>query len=862
MLLLVGVFVSLCLLLPRPASASALMTTGDGGWFWQDPLPQGNNLEAVSAVDAQHAVAAGDNGSILTTSDGGASWSAHDLGIAGAHVSDLSFVDVNDGWAQVRVQGRNGGGVRAFVAHTSDGGATWAAEGFGMPVTDVDFIDPSHGWVCGGNTIGSTSDGGLTWNAHHVAANSYLNDIVFTDVSHGWAVGARVTDYGAHEYPIILATADGGATWHKQSFPPRDTEEGGLSSVSFVDADRGWAVGNGSGSDGGSIVLATTDGGATWSLQSAGTDDWLSGATFLDAGHGWLAAGSNVLATTDGGATWTSHAVGIPITAVSFADDLHGYAVGSGGGLATTSDGGASWQVQSTTTPAAGVPSLSDIAFPDAMHGWAVGSDIILATADGGTTWNAQTTASGLTSVSFPDAGHGWAVGGGGFSGGVPVILHTSDGGLSWQTQYTGTNGSPARFTDVDFIDANHGWAAGSSAAFPSSGDGHPTVGATSDGGAHWKFVELRHVYGAVNAVSFVDAKHGWLVASIHNFADASPSGIFATSDGGLTWKRQYSAHTKTALLDITLADRRHGWAVGEADNPKGSCLVLTTTDGGATWSRQNLSAYGSGGLHVTFTDLRHGWVVCGSTVHATVDGGRHWWTERPGSEVRAVAFTDPSHGWAVVETGDWTGGGGGILMTTTGGFSLAPVTTVSGADLLWHRRAVHLAFTAVDEPGGAGMVGGQAKIETKVDDGAWTTRAKLTITAPANHSNDGVHLVFYRSTDAAGNTGTARDVIVRIDTRGPTTTAQAAAGTRGHAISLRYFVADTSPRAKAIRLIVRNAGGIVVTRFTPRPTSTNEWHALKWRPSLKGRYSYAVYAKDSAGNAQVRVGRAEIKVR
>ena len=160
-------------------------------------------------------------------------------------------------------------------------------------------------------------------------------------------------------------------------------------------------------------------------------------------------------------------------------------------------------------------------------------------------------------------------------------------------------------------------------------------------------------------------------------------------------------------------------------------------------------------------------------------------------------------------------------------------------------------------------MVGGQAKIETRIDSGAWATVAtNLTIAAPADHSNDGVHVVFYRSTDAAGNTETTRNVIVKIDTLGPTTIAQAAVGTRGHAITLRYFVADDlSPRAKAIRLTVRNAGGIVVKRFTPGTTSTNAWHALKWKAPVKGRYTYAVYAKDLAGNAQVKVGRAEIKV-
>ena len=101
---------------------------------------------------------------------------------------------------------------------------------------------------------------------------------------------------------------------------------------------------------------------------------------------------------------------------------------------------------------------------------------------------------------------------------------------------------------------------------------------------------------------------------------------------------------------------------------------VLTTTNGGVTWSRRNLSSTpGSAGMHVTFVDARHGWVVCGPTVLATADGGRHWRTERPGCEVGAVAFIDPSHGWAIADAGDWVGGGGAILTTTTGGFAPAP---------------------------------------------------------------------------------------------------------------------------------------------------------------------------------------------
>ena len=76
-------FLALCgavlSLLVLPASALALMSTADGGWQWLDPQPQGNNLEAVVALDAQHAVVGGDSGALLTTTDGGATWSFRDL---------------------------------------------------------------------------------------------------------------------------------------------------------------------------------------------------------------------------------------------------------------------------------------------------------------------------------------------------------------------------------------------------------------------------------------------------------------------------------------------------------------------------------------------------------------------------------------------------------------------------------------------------------------------------------------------------------------------------------------------------------------------------------------------------------------
>ena len=50
-----------------------------------------------------------------------------------------------------------------------------------------------------------------------------------------------------------------------------------------------------------------------------------------------------------------------------------------------------------------------------------------------------------------------------------------------------------------------------------------------------------------------------------------------------------------------------------------------------------------------------------------------------------------------------------------------------------------------------------------------------MTVPAPADGSNDGVHTVDYRSTDNAGNVGAVQGCVVKIDTNGPVTVDNAA---------------------------------------------------------------------------------------
>ena len=117
-----------------------------------------------------------------------------------------------------------------------------------------------------------------------------LTDVTFADSDHGWAVGANA----------ILSTTDGGRTWTRQSAPGS-----GLYDAFFLDARRGWIVGS-------SVILATVDGGASWTVQNAGLADVaLLGVAFAMPSRGWavgIARDGNqqgvILGTADGGRSW------------------------------------------------------------------------------------------------------------------------------------------------------------------------------------------------------------------------------------------------------------------------------------------------------------------------------------------------------------------------------------------------------------------------------------------------------------------------------------------------------------------------------------------------------------------------------
>ena len=96
-------------------------------------------------------------------------------------------------------------------------------------------------------------------------------------------------------------------------------------------------------------ILYSDNEGQSWLQARVPTQQLLTAVYFVDDRHGW-AVGHDalILATRDGGATWTRQYDDIeeesPLLDIWFKDLQHGYAVGAYGMLLETRDGGQNWQ--------------------------------------------------------------------------------------------------------------------------------------------------------------------------------------------------------------------------------------------------------------------------------------------------------------------------------------------------------------------------------------------------------------------------------------------------------------------------------------------------------------------------------------
>jgi photosystem II stability/assembly factor-like uncharacterized protein len=168
------------------------------------------------------------------TLDGGEHWNWVDSELEGMLQigflqvqSMLSFPDAQHGWAT---------GGRYDLISTADGGTTWTRQSLMcegveciVRVYAVSFFNERNGWVVG-EELFHTTNGGQSWTQIAITAMGEAQDIQFASEEIGWLI----TDRGE-----IFYSSDSGARWDpvgQGGFPP-------LLGLYFINEGQGWIVG-------------------------------------------------------------------------------------------------------------------------------------------------------------------------------------------------------------------------------------------------------------------------------------------------------------------------------------------------------------------------------------------------------------------------------------------------------------------------------------------------------------------------------------------------------------------------------------------------------------------------------------------
>lgn len=455
------------------------LRTSDAGASWTPITPRMPAAVAGAWASMQFAFAtatlgvgvpdpdaqmAGNRSVMIRTTDGGQSWSQVALQ-NWTPTGGLTFLSSTQAFATGYIAiptGRSSGQLWT----STDVGQSWRPiAGTRVPflLYAVDFSDRLHGFAAGGQFakyeerpwrgLLATSDGGRTWSVGYLSPDADRSNPItrlrFVDSTHGWAaIGGCTEGQNGPCAGGVMVTGDGGRSWQMT----RQI----ASQLSATSPTEAWAVDSGRDPAAG-IPWHTTDAGANWQGVVR------PGALAIDSLIGskqWLLAHSGVGAWTsnDSGQTWVPFNppilesgpfvnTGMPTILVESPDLV---VVADGTALRVSQDAGREWTPVTLPTDDPNNTATA-LAFRDSRNGIAIvgnqqcvkpqpgvaqGSAAVLTTADGGLTWQRQTTlARYATALS---AAKGLAVTTGGAGCGGPAqhsIAISHDDGRRWATQ-------------------------------------------------------------------------------------------------------------------------------------------------------------------------------------------------------------------------------------------------------------------------------------------------------------------------------------------------------------------------------------------------------------------------------------------
>ncbi|HET7856100.1 MAG TPA: hypothetical protein VFL41_06545 [Gaiellaceae bacterium] len=593
--------------------ASAGVNTPHSGWYSGNPLLGPNTLTDL-ACSGSTCYASGQFGTLLKSTDAGATWS----GIVTGLTLDLAHVRLAGG-APERVLVGGGCSVR----RSDDGGDTFfrlpfsardarcpvGVASFSFPTDRVGYLLLADGRVlttadggrtfsrrtpvpggasdilctaericfAGGNSgIQRTSDGGVSWTQAGSGSGLAVSSLERIGPLTMYAVGVNLN---------VLKSTDGGKTWTRKLV--RNQPFANLTSIRCGDVAHCLIT-----TQTGGQLLRTVDGGDTFT-SIVPSNDATFAVEFSRPGRAVAAGGfGSAEVSDDSGATWD--AVGSRIagafTVLAASSETVAYAGGAQGVLARTKDAGQTWQNVSPPTDApivglAGAPQ-------DRLY--VLGADQSLQRSDnGGQSYRLLNPESPgpFAAVAAIGSDNLLLVG---FRG----VIRSTDGGETFER----VQDSDVRSKLLNAVDQ----APGVVVAFS------PRVAALSaDGGRSWSKVRLPKKR-AIRDLDFATRSIALLLDSRGE--------LWRTADAGRIWRVLPTLGTSRGR-SLELADARNGYVVvNQFGSLNGLGLVLRTSDGGRTWhpqlvGRSSLDAVQSGGA----TDYALG---AGASLYATTVRG------------------------------------------------------------------------------------------------------------------------------------------------------------------------------------------------------------------------------------------------
>ena len=429
-------------------------------------------------------------------------------------------------------------------------------------------------------------------------------------------------------------------------------------------AELPWSTPLGNHDTGPVFLLATRDGGRSWSRHALPEGLRVTGLDFTSAELGFLVgktkSSAELWATVDGGATWKMR-VGLPLTTKPYRETLDKVHVGQSGqgyalldgSLYRTADGGAAWQ--SATLP----PRTNDALFLSPTTGIAISYRTIWRTTDAGRNWQPV-----------------WQ---------LPASLYVPDsaylGSESIDVPFAGLNGGPSGI-NLLAASGSTAWAVfneGSACAMPHC---QSDVAISGDGGEHWKLQAQPpslpgQAQGPSAVVSQISASAQGLFAAAQSGEEltfTTPTGVthdllpqapgvgvaaFSRDGQGGLWVGDPGAHLFYEAAGarsfhpvwpplaptggIAFVTRLKGYGLALV---AGRYAVLSTRDGGRTWRMVHSFAPGVTPTGFAFTRTGDGYVFATLPSVGPKIPGQILRTENGGGTWRVVRTIGDASGW------------------------------------------------------------------------------------------------------------------------------------------------------------------------------------------------------------------------